>query len=113
MRKWMLLSVIPALVLASFPHECSADTMFRKLGRGGINVLLGGTEVVYQPYVQGNEDGFLGAIAEGIPRGVFMAIARIGIGAYEILTFPFPLPDNYGPILMPEFPVPRESQGLS
>jgi hypothetical protein len=29
---------------------------------------------------------------------------RTAVGAYELLTFPFALPDDYKPILSPQFP---------
>ena len=32
-----------------------------------------------------------------------MSIVRTGAGIYEIATFPFPLPENYKPILEPEY----------
>jgi putative exosortase-associated protein (TIGR04073 family) len=39
----------------------------------------------------------------GLAKGVGMTIVRTGAGVYETVTFPFPIPEGYGPVLEPEF----------
>ena len=43
-------------------------------------------------------------LKRGVLKGVGMSCLRLGVGAYEIVTFPFPMPKDYAPILKdPEF----------
>lgn len=85
--------------------------MLRKLQRGAVNVLLSPIEIAVELAKVKNCDTFPPSWALGASRGSFYMIGRIVTGAYEIVTFPFPLPTGYAPILEPEFP--WELEGLS
>ncbi len=77
--------------------------MFRKLGRGVMNVLTGWVEVPKNIAIYWKEtDPFSGTVV-GTITGVGWAIARTIGGVYEIVSFPFPYPDNYLPLIEPEF----------
>jgi putative exosortase-associated protein (TIGR04073 family) len=79
---------------------------WEKLGRGLSNVLIGWTELVSQPYQMGHQQRLPIAIFGGIGKGAALTVARAGVGVYEILTFPFPVPAGYEPIIRPEIPMP-------
>ena len=50
------------------------------------------------------EDGIVGGLTWGIGQGVVDFVKRIAVGAYEVVTFPIPLPKHYSPILTdPEY----------
>ncbi len=96
--------------LTLFPSLSSAadltapGTMTRKLQRGFVNIALSpmeiGNEIVKtQPY-----DTALPTWAAGIIKGSFMTVSRALVGAYEIVTAPIPVPQDYAPVLYPEFP---------
>ena len=82
---------------------CFAQDPMTKLGRGVANSLTGWAELpknVYDTSVQ--ENAFVGATL-GLARGVGMAIVRTGAGLLEVVSFPFPAPEDYKPILEPEY----------
>jgi putative exosortase-associated protein (TIGR04073 family) len=81
-----------------------ASGPLKKLGRGIANMgtcpleLLKGMEAAKQ------ENGWFAAVTWGILQGTFNTAKRLVVGAYEVITFPIPLPEDYKPILTdPEF----------
>jgi len=66
----------------------------KKLGRGIANVLYGSSEIFESMsdvnFVEGNS----AALSYGLVRGVGRTLARLGYGAFEVVTFPFPT--NHG-----------------
>ena len=104
-----LLFLFPCFSLPAAEIE-PKGTMLRKLQRGAVNVLLSPIEIAVELAKVKNCDTFPPSWALGASRGSFYMIGRIVTGAYEIVTFPFPLPAGYAPILEPEFP--WELEGL-
>ena len=41
----------------------------------------------------------------GLGRGSWLAVIRAAVGVYEVVTFPFPIPSGYQPIVLPESPL--------
>ena len=77
--------------------------MFRKLSRGAVNILTGWVEVPKNISLRWKEtDPFSGTIMGGV-EGIAWGFARTVGGFYEIFSFPFPYPDNYSPLIEPEF----------
>ncbi len=74
-----------------------------KLVRGVVNVGTGWTEIVKQPYLIGKQQGWLAGTFRGTIEGLGMVVARTVGGAYEILTFPFPIPPGYQPMVEPSY----------
>ncbi len=82
------------------------NKMFHKLGRGVANVLTGWLEIPKQTAQEWRRtDPFTGTIL-GVIKGCVWGIARTFAGFYEIISFPFPVPSNYEPIMEPEFVLP-------
>jgi putative exosortase-associated protein (TIGR04073 family) len=85
------------VLLASLMAGCSG--MEQKMGRGISNA----TEIVrLNEMNRSMEQGglFYGpnvGITTGFVHGFDRTLARTGVGVFEILTFPFPIP-TYGPI---------------
>jgi len=80
--------------------------MFHKLGRGISNVLLGWVEIPKTVAKEWrNTEPFTGTIV-GTVKGFGFAVMRTFAGFYEIVSFPFPVPRNYEPIMYPEFVLP-------
>ena len=86
-----------------FASVCFAQDPFTKLGRGVANTLTGWVELPKNIYSTSVENNALDGITLGVAKGAGMTIVRTGAGIYEIATFPFPLPENYKPILEPEY----------
>ncbi len=82
------------------------NKMFHKLGRGIVNIFTGWLEIPKQTAKEWRRyDPFTGTVL-GLIKGVWMAFARTAAGFYEVISFPFPVPRNYEPIMEPEFVLP-------
>ena len=81
--------------------------MLHKLGRGVVNVLTGWLEI---PYYMAEEwkrtDPFTGIVVGGI-KGIAWGWARTCTGFFDIVSFPFPIPKDYEPLMEPEFLLPE------
>lgn len=98
----MAIGVVIVLMLA-VTTVCFAQDPFTKLGRGVANTLTGWVELPKNIYNTSVEDNAFAGITLGVAKGVGMTIVRTGAGIYEIATFPFPIPEDYKPILEPEY----------
>ena len=104
------LGCVVALALA-FPGTASAAAGMpscpatRKLGRGLANVFLSPADIPLAISEVAEQHGRYAATFWGPLEGLRAALARIVVGALEVVTFPLPLPRvGYGPIIQPEFP---------
>lgn len=75
----------------------------RKLGRGLGNLAFGWMELLKGIQEVGDNQNFIAGLTWGPIYGAGNTIVREAVGAYEVLTFPIPLPENFKPILQPEF----------
>lgn len=96
---WGLLFI--TLCLTSSTAEAGEDA-FSKLGRGTSNVIFGWGELPRQTELACKEKAQSLCVFEGIARGTYWTLLRMGAGLYEIVTFPFGGERHYGPILEPE-----------
>lgn len=74
-----------------------------KLARGAVNFATGWVEVPKQIYLVGREEGWTTGLIRGPIDGLGMFAARTIAGAYEILTFPVPIPPGYQPMVQPDY----------
>ncbi len=86
--------------------EASRPT--RKLGRGVSNFFLGFLEIPRAWKDVKQEHGDVAGLTWGTFLGVKRTAMRMGVGTYEVLTFPY---DN-GPILYPEFVVGQREEDV-
>ena len=82
---------------------CFAGDAFTKLGRGVANTLTGWIELPKTIYNTSKDENALSGMTLGLAKGAGLSIVRTGAGIFEVATFPFPLPENYKPILEPEY----------
>ena len=100
---WQVVAVqVVALFLAA-SSVCFAQDAFSKLGRGVANTLTGWVELPKNVYDTSVEDNALTGMTLGLAKGAGMMLVRTGAGIFEIATFPFALPENYEPLLEPEY----------
>ena len=112
MKAKLLLAVFAALIFTSLSVSAAIDNddppkgnnALRKLGRGVANLLFGIVEVPNQFTKARSEQGGGAATTYGIGKGIARWFQREGVGLYEIVTFPFPAPKGYKPIMKPEWP---------
>lgn len=102
MKKGMVIALVMVMVLAVATVSYAQDPA-KKLGRGLANILTGWIELPKNIYDTSVEDNPLAGLTIGLAKGVGMTIVRTGAGIYEVVTFPFPIPEDYGPVLEPEF----------
>ena len=100
--KGMIIAVSVLMVLSIATASYAQDPA-KKLGRGLANILTGWIELPKNIYDTSVEDNPLAGLTIGLAKGIGMTIVRTGAGIYEVATFPFPIPEDYGPVLEPEF----------
>jgi putative exosortase-associated protein (TIGR04073 family) len=96
-------AAVLAVVILTAATVCFANDPFTKLGRGLANTLTGWVELPKNIYSTSVEDNPLAGVTLGLAKGAGMTLVRTGAGIFEIATFPFPLPEDYKPILEPEY----------
>ncbi len=104
MRKkfWQAVVLPTAALILMTAGVCFAQDAFTKLGRGVANTLTGWVELPKNIYSTSVEDNAFAGMTLGLAKGAGMTLVRTSAGIYEVATFPFPLPENYRPILEPE-----------
>lgn len=102
MKKGLVIALVMVMVLGVATLSYAQDPA-KKLGRGLANILTGWIELPKNIYDTSVEDNPLAGLTIGLAKGIGMTIVRTGAGIYEVVTFPFPIPEDYGPVLEPEF----------
>src|SRR5262245_45408186 len=120
MRRFVFLGVVllgsalPAAAQVSTetdepPHIGPSETenvvgkMTGKLARGFVNMVTCSAEVPNQSGKTGHSDGFWAAITLGLLKGIGMSIVRFAAGSFDLVFFLSPWPDDWKPILEPEY----------
>ena len=98
-----LIACLAVLMIFSLATTCFAQDMGKKLTRGLANILTGWVELPKNIYDTSVEDNIFSGLTVGLVKGAGMAVVRTGAGVYETITFPFPIPEDYAPVLEPEF----------
>jgi putative exosortase-associated protein (TIGR04073 family) len=89
-----------------YRQNTDINRMFHKLGRGIVNVLTGWIEIPKNVAKEWRQtDPFTGLVL-GTIKGVGWGFGRTIAGVYEVITFPFPIPKDYNPVMQPEFILP-------
>jgi putative exosortase-associated protein (TIGR04073 family) len=97
------------MVAVSAPASAHAATAMRaggamqKLGRGVVNVFSGWVEIPQRITETSHDQGTAAGLTWGLLRGLGYGLVRTAAGFYEVITFPFPAPPNYKPVIEPEF----------
>lgn len=74
-----------------------------KLVRGLANLTTGVGEIPKQIYLVWKREGWVQGTVRGPLEGLGMFIVRTAAGAYDVVTFPIPLPSDYQPVLLPDY----------
>ena len=91
-------------VRSRFPLlEVSWRKALFKLGRGLINILTGWVELPKRMDETTTRSGLGVGLTFGLLRGCGYGFVRTAAGVYEIITFPFPAPPDYQPLMHPEY----------
>ena len=98
-----LIICVALMLIVGMATQGYAQDPSKKLVRGLGNILTGWIELPKNIYETSVEDNVLSGLTIGLAKGVGMTIVRTGAGVYETVTFPFPIPEGYKPVLEPEF----------
>ncbi len=101
--KTLFVCCVVIAMVGMFASQSYAQDPAKKLGRGIANILTGWVELPKNIYDTSVEENILSGLTMGLAKGVGMTIVRTGAGVYETVTFPFPIPEDYQPVLEPEF----------
>lgn len=103
MKKYLLALGVAVFVLTGLVSSALAeeDNAFTKFGRGMANIVISPGEFYTQPVLLSKNNASSTSIFGGLLKGAAMFVAREAVGVYEVLTFPFPLPKGYRPIIEP------------
>ncbi len=101
----LLSSTLPAYAQYEVERtDFPAKRQLTKLGRGLANVLSGWAEIPKEIYERSRDSETLGGIVFTAPVvGFGKAIGRTAVGFFEVATFFLPIPEDYGPLVEPEF----------
>ena len=103
----VLFAVAISIIIAgqAFAEDLTKSTPGQKALRGATNLSLGLVlELPRTIYYETKAQGPLLGIPAGFLAGFGLGLMRTVVGAYELLTFPIAVPDDYKPILSPPFP---------
>lgn len=85
--------------------QSDAGKMLHKLGRGITNVLTCWVEIPRNIANEWEQTDPATGLVMGTVKGIGWGFTRLATGVYEAVTFPFPIPQGYGPMMEPEFVV--------
>ena len=102
MKKGFII-IVALMMILSMASTSYAQDPGKKLMRGLANIITGWVELPKNIYETSVEDNIFAGLTIGLAKGVGMTIVRTGAGVYETITFPFPIPEDYAPVLEPEF----------
>ncbi len=103
MKRIIVLCLFVAISI-TFITPAYCDGPLRKLERGVSNFLTFPMEIPNRIAKTNARSGPYEAATYGLWEGLCMMVLRVAAGVFETLTFPFPIPEHYEPILTdPEF----------
>lgn len=118
LRRWtfatLLTLALTAMGTSAWAAGSTAERIALKAARGVDNTVLGlvaewPKTIYYESKAHGVPYGATVGAVQGLAVGVF----RTGVGLFELLTFPVPVPSDYRPILSPQFSLEPEEIRLA
>lgn len=103
MKKCFICALILIVAVCLASPNAYADNMFKKLGRGILNLVTCPAEIFLQP-ARANvvEHASAAGLFASLFRGVGFTVGRALAGVYDVATFPIPVPFGYKPVFQPE-----------
>lgn len=84
-------------------ESMDAEKALLKGTRGAVNTVTGWVEIPKRIHETSLSDGALAGFTWGLLRGIGYGFIRTAAGLYELVTFPFPAPPGYAPVIQPEY----------
>ena len=107
-RRGMGIALAAAVMTLAWSRQAAAEPMstekaFGKLARGAVNALTGWVEIPKRAHETTQQEGAIAGFTWGLVRGFGYGFIRTAAGLYEFVTFPFPAPPGYAPVIQPEY----------
>lgn len=108
MKKFALFLAVALMLSSACAEAAVAEKMnsnkaLTKFSRGVTNMATSPGEFVNQmPTAMEQSPDYLTGFVMGIGRGIGYTLLRAGAGIYDVVTFPFPGPTDYKPVMKPE-----------
>ncbi|MBN1587436.1 MAG: exosortase system-associated protein, TIGR04073 family [Candidatus Omnitrophica bacterium] len=83
--------------------KASQQSAGTKFTRGVVNMVTSIVEIPRNIHNTTEETSMLAGWTWGAVKGLGWGVIRALAGVYDVVTFPFPIPEDYRPILEPEF----------
>ena len=106
--KGIIILVAVMFILNLWSINCYSQNPVRKLGRGVANIITGWVEIPKNVYDTTQDENIFMGLTIGLAKGLGMSVIRTGAGIYDAVTFPFPIPQDYEPLLEPEYVLGEE-----
>jgi len=103
MNGWKAMCVATVVAAVTVLPASADDNAGSKLLRGLAGLSLGFLEIPGNMTQIAQKDSIPEGLTEGFFKGVLMFATRSVVGAYEVVTFPFPI-KQYKPVLEPTYP---------
>ena len=101
-------ALLAVAVICVWTRPAAAEPMdiekgLQKGARGAVNTATGWVEIPKRVHETSVTDGALAGFTWGLLRGLGYGFIRTAAGLYELVTFPFPAPPGYAPVIDPEY----------
>lgn len=113
----LMLTAVAVFGLAAVParaadplesHPGPEPGMGYKFGRGAVNVLTCWTEIPRNVAIEWQRTDPASGFFLGVGKGLGYGYTRFASGVYDMVTFAFPVPTGFAPVMDPEFSVHNE-----
>lgn len=103
-----IMMLVAFLNVILFSNAFAANNPIQKLGRGISNVITAPVEIpreIRAHWIDGSAKTYhiVVWVLCGVIKGTVMTAARIGSGAWDIVSFPVSIPSNNEPLLKPRY----------
>ena len=107
-KRACLTGLLSTTLVLAHASAASAEAMdaalaFKKLTRGAVNIVTGWVELPKRVQETSDSSGAAAGFTWGLLRGLGYGFMRTAAGCYELLTFPFPAPPTYAPVIEPPY----------
>lgn len=99
LKKMLVLFLMGCVFLAQGLY--AQDDPGIKLGRGLTNIVASPGEYYVQTAKTSCDRDPMTRLFVGFFKGTWVMAERIGVGLYDVLTFPVPFPAGYQPVIQP------------
>gem|GEM_PF-914933 len=116
MKKISLCSLLVLLILVVPAH--AENKPLNKLSRGVVNVATAPVEIPKQVRIYWKEGAqktphIIVWILSGFVKGSVNTVTRISSGAWDIVSFPWAVPEDYQPLVKPDYVFSKDTASCS